>query len=271
MPRTGAALSFPTPPPRMIRQSPGRRRTQKIREHVIQGLLFGCSALSILTTAGIVAVLIFETIEFFREQGVAVKVISGDNPLTVGAIAGEVGVAGADHPIDARQLPEDLDALAAVLAGASVFGRVQPHQKRAMVRALQAAGHTVAMTGDGVNDVLALKDADMGVAMGSGSGATRSVAQLVLLDDSFASLPQVVAEGRKVIANVERVANLFVTKSVYAAVLAFAVGAQQAAGEEPAQQLLALLGGEAGLLGVAHELQRPEEARAADVADDRHA
>jgi cation-transporting ATPase E len=164
------------------------------------------------------------TIEFFREQGVAVKVISGDNPLTVGAIANEVGVAGADHPIDARQLPEDLDALAAVLAGASVFGRVQPHQKRAMVHALQRDGHTVAMTGDGVNDVLALKDADMGVAMGSGSGATRSVAQLVLLDDSFASLPQVVAEGRKVIANVERVANLFVTKSVYAAILAFAVG-----------------------------------------------
>ena len=164
------------------------------------------------------------TIEFFREQGVAVKVISGDNPLTVGAIAQEVGVPGAESPIDARDLPDDLGALGAVVEAASVFGRVQPHQKRAMVQALQANGHTVAMTGDGVNDVLALKDADMGVAMGSGSGASRSVAQLVLLDDSFASLPRVVAEGRKVIANVERVANLFVTKSVYAAVLAFAVG-----------------------------------------------
>jgi cation-transporting ATPase E len=164
------------------------------------------------------------TIEYFREQGVDVKVLSGDNPLTVAAIAQEVGVPGAESPVDARDLPEDPDALGAVLEGASVFGRVQPHQKRAMVRALQANGHTVAMTGDGVNDVLALKDADMGVAMGSGSGASRSVAQLVLLDDSFASLPRVVAEGRKVIANVERVANLFVTKSVYAAVLAFAVG-----------------------------------------------
>jgi cation-transporting ATPase E len=164
------------------------------------------------------------TIAYFGEQGVAVKVISGDNPITVGAIARSVGVPGADEPVDARELPDDLDELGRVLERSSVFGRVQPHQKRAMVHALQRQGHTVAMTGDGVNDVLALKDADMGVAMGSGSGATRSVAQLVLLDDSFASLPRVVAEGRKVIANVERVANLFVTKSVYAAVLAFAVG-----------------------------------------------
>jgi cation-transporting ATPase E len=164
------------------------------------------------------------TIAYFHEQGVAVKVISGDNPLTVGAIASQVGIPGGDAPVDARTLPEDLDELGAVLDQASVFGRVQPHQKRAMVQALQRQGHTVAMTGDGVNDVLALKDADMGVAMGSGSGASRSVAQLVLLDDSFASLPAVVAEGRKVIANVERVANLFVTKSVYAALLAFAVG-----------------------------------------------
>lgn len=164
------------------------------------------------------------TIAYFQEQGVAVKVISGDNPLTVGAIAGQVGIPGGDAPVDARTLSEDLDELGAVLEQASVFGRVQPHQKRAMVQALQRRGHTVAMTGDGVNDVLALKDADMGVAMGSGSGASRSVAQLVLLDDSFASLPLVVAEGRKVIANVERVANLFVTKSVYAALLAFAVG-----------------------------------------------
>jgi cation-transporting ATPase E len=142
----------------------------------------------------------------------------------VGAIARKVGVPSAEEPVDARTLPEDLEALGEVLERASVFGRVQPQQKRAMVRALQARGHVVAMTGDGVNDVLALKEADMGVAMGSGSGATRSVAQLVLLDDSFASLPHVVAEGRRVIGNVERVANLFVTKSVYALLLAVAVG-----------------------------------------------
>jgi cation-transporting ATPase E len=164
------------------------------------------------------------TLAYFAEQGVAVKVISGDHPATVGSIATRVGVPGGKTPVDARTLPEDLDELAQVLDDASVFGRVQPHQKRAMVRALQRRGHVVAMTGDGVNDVLALKDADMGVAMGSGSGATRGVAQLVLLNDSFASLPAVVAEGRRVIANVERVANLFVTKSVYAAILAVAVG-----------------------------------------------
>ena len=168
-----------------------------------------------------------DTIAFFREQGVEIKIISGDHPSTVGAVAERVGVPGGDAPIDARSLPEDLVELGQVLESSAVFGRVQPHQKRAMVRALQQRGHVVAMTGDGVNDVLALKDADMGVAMGSGSGASRGVAQLVLLDDSFASLPSVVAEGRRVIANVERVANLFVTKSVYAALLAVAVGIAQ--------------------------------------------
>ena len=105
----------------------------------------------------------------------------------------------------------------------SVFGRVTPHQKRAMVGALQSKGHVVAMTGDGVNDALALKDADIGVAMGSGAAATRAVAQLVLLDGKFAALPGVVAEGRRVIANIERSANLFVTKTVYAVLLAIAV------------------------------------------------
>ncbi len=164
------------------------------------------------------------TIAFFAAQGVAVRVISGDHPVTVGAVAAKVGVPGDIEAVDARTLPDDLDELGEVLERKAVFGRVQPHQKRAMVRALQRRGHVVAMTGDGVNDVLALKDADMGVAMGSGSGASRGVAQLILLDDSFASLPAVVAEGRRVIGNVERVANLFVTKSVYAALLAVLVG-----------------------------------------------
>ena len=165
-----------------------------------------------------------DTVAYFRQQGVTVMVISGDHPATVGAVAAAVGIPGGDAPVDARNLPDDLGGLGKALAAASVFGRAQPRQKRAMVLALQRQGHVVAMTGDGVNDVLALKEADMGVAMGSGSGATRSVAQLILLDDSFASLPAVVAEGRRVIGNIERVANLFVTKSVYAALLAMAVG-----------------------------------------------
>ena len=122
-----------------------------------------------------------DTLRYFEEQGVALKVISGDNPRTVGAVARRVGLAGADRAIDARELPDDIDALADILETESVFGRVTPQQKRAMVGALQSRGHVVAMTGDGVNDALALKDADIGVAMGSGATATRAVAQIVLL------------------------------------------------------------------------------------------
>ena len=164
-----------------------------------------------------------EVLRYFTEQGVALKVISGDNPRTVGAVAAAVGVpgvTGADDAVDGRTLPEDEAELGAVLETASVFGRVTPHQKRAMVRALQARGHVVAMTGDGVNDALALKDADIGVAMGNGAPATRAVAQLVLLDGRFAHLPHAVAEGRRVIANIERAANLFLVKNVYSLVLA---------------------------------------------------
>jgi cation-transporting ATPase E len=164
-----------------------------------------------------------ETLDYFRRQGVALKVISGDNPRTVGAVARRVGLPDAGEPYDARQLPEDLDALGEVLDSHAVFGRVSPHQKRAMVKALQARDHVVAMTGDGVNDALALKDADIGVAMGSGAAATRAVAQLVLLDGRFSTLPGVVAEGRRVTANIERVANLFLTKTTYAALLAVAI------------------------------------------------
>jgi cation-transporting ATPase E len=164
-----------------------------------------------------------ETLAYFSEQGVALRVISGDNPRTVAAVATRVGLPGADAPYDARELPDDEDQLGDVLETHTVFGRVTPPQKRAMVHALQARGHVVAMTGDGVNDALALKDADIGVAMGSGAAATRAVAQLVLLDGRFATLPGVVAEGRRVIANIERSANLFVTKTVYAVVLAVSV------------------------------------------------
>ena len=163
------------------------------------------------------------TLAYFEEQGVAAKVISGDNALSVGAVATSLGLPGADDPVDARNLPEDPEALAEVVEKHSVFGRVTPQQKRDLVQGLQSRKHHVAMTGDGVNDVLALKDADIGVAMGAGSEATRAVAQIVLLDNSFAPLPLVVAEGRRVIGNIERVANLFLVKTVYSVLLALAV------------------------------------------------
>jgi cation-transporting ATPase E len=165
-----------------------------------------------------------DTLDYFARQHVTVKVISGDNALSVGAVAGALDLPGADRPMDARQLPEDPEGLAEVMEHTTVFGRVTPAQKRSMVHALQAKGHTVAMTGDGVNDVLALKDADIGVAMGAGSPATRSVAQIVLLDNRFATLPHVVGEGRRVIGNIERVSTLFLTKTVYSALLALMVG-----------------------------------------------
>ncbi len=164
------------------------------------------------------------TLEYFKEQGVAIKIISGDSPAAVGAVAAQLDVDGAGDTVDARRLPEDPDELAEILENNTIFGRVQPHQKRDFVKALQAKGHTVAMTGDGVNDVLALKDSDLGIAMGSGSPAARSVAQVVLLDDEFATLPHVVAEGRRVLGNIERVSNLFLTKTVYAIALAMFVG-----------------------------------------------
>ena len=165
-----------------------------------------------------------EILSWFVDQGVTLKVVSGDHPETAAAVARRAGVPNAQTGVDARTLPDDSEALAAAMADSAVFGRVTPPQKRAMVAALQARGHTVAMTGDGVNDVLALKDADMGIAMGSGSSATRAVAQLVLLDDRFATLPRVMAEGRRVINNVERVANLFIAKATYAVLLTALVG-----------------------------------------------
>ncbi|MGO9217400.1 MAG: HAD-IC family P-type ATPase [Streptosporangiaceae bacterium] len=164
------------------------------------------------------------TIAYFAAQGVALKVISGDSPQTVSAVAAQASLPRAGDPVDARDLPGDPAELGRLADERSVFGRVTPHQKQAMVTALQARGHTVAMTGDGVNDVLALKLADLGIAMGSGAPATRAVAELVLLNGSFGALPGVVAEGRRVTANIERVANLFITKTVWATLLAVAVG-----------------------------------------------
>ncbi|MDA5285996.1 HAD-IC family P-type ATPase [Streptomyces sp. NPDC054904] len=168
-----------------------------------------------------------DTLRYFEDQDVKAKVISGDNAVSVGAVAGKLGLPGAQNTVDARGLPTERTEMAAVLDKNSVFGRVTPQQKRDMVGALQSNGHTVAMTGDGVNDVLALKDADIGVSMGSGSEATRAVAQIVLLNNSFATLPSVVAEGRRVIGNITRVATLFLTKTVYSVLLAVLVVCSQ--------------------------------------------
>ncbi|MET8487625.1 HAD-IC family P-type ATPase [Streptomyces tendae] len=162
-----------------------------------------------------------DTLRYFADQDVRAKVISGDNAVSVGAVAAKLGLSGAT--VDARRLPAEQEEMASALDEGTVFGRVTPQQKRDMVGALQSRGHTVAMTGDGVNDVLALKDADIGVAMGSGSEATRAVAQIVLLNNSFATLPSVVAEGRRVIGNITRVATLFLVKTVYSVLLAILV------------------------------------------------
>ncbi|WP_329051383.1 cation-translocating P-type ATPase [Streptomyces violaceus] len=166
-----------------------------------------------------------DTLSYFADQDVRAKVISGDNAVSVGAVASKLGLSGTT--VDARRLPADEDGMARALDDNTVFGRVTPQQKRTMVGALQSRGHTVAMTGDGVNDVLALKDADIGVAMGSGSEATRAVAQIVLLNNSFATLPSVVAEGRRVIGNITRVATLFLVKTVYSVLLAVMVVCSQ--------------------------------------------
>ena len=174
-----------------------------------------------------------QTLDYFRAQGVDVKIISGDNPTTVAAVAAKAGVAapdgGAPVALDARSLPAEaadpvaLDELAEAVEGAQVLGRVVPEQKRALVQALRSRGRTVAMTGDGVNDSLALKDADLGIAMGNGAPATKAVARMVLLSGEFSALPGVVAEGRRVMANTERIASLFLAKTIYASLIAVVV------------------------------------------------
>ena len=161
-----------------------------------------------------------QTITYFKEQGVKLKVISGDDPHTVSGIAQKVGIEGADRFVDASTLKTDQD-IASAIKNYNVFGRVRPEQKKAFVLALQAEGHTVAMTGDGVNDVLALKASDCSVAMASGSDAARNVAQLVLVDNDFASMPAVVAEGRRSINNLQRSASLFLVKTLLSITAAF--------------------------------------------------
>lgn len=156
-----------------------------------------------------------KVLNFFKEEGVKVKVISGDNPVTVSAVAERAGVEGYKRYVDARTLPKKLDELEEVVDDYTIFGRVTPHQKKFIVKALRKKGHTVAMTGDGVNDVLALKESDCGIAMANGSEATKSVAQLVLMNSDFGALPKVVKEGRKQINNLERVAQLFLSKTMF--------------------------------------------------------
>lgn len=160
-----------------------------------------------------------QTFEYFKKQKVAIKVISGDNPKTVSEIAEQAGIDGAKNYVDASTLKTDAQVEEA-LETKTVFGRVTPKQKQAFVSALKKNGHTVAMTGDGVNDILAMKDADCSVAMASGSEATAQVAQVVLLDSDFVHMPNVVLEGRQVVNNIQRSASLFLVKNIFSLLMA---------------------------------------------------
>lgn len=156
-----------------------------------------------------------EVLAYFEKQGVEVKIISGDSPITVSEVARRAGVNEWKNYIDAKELPDDNDKFREIVRKTKVFGRVTPHEKKRIVKALQEDGHTVAMTGDGVNDVLALKTSDCGIAMANGSDATKAVAQLVLMKSDFSALPKVVEEGRKQIQNLERVSELFLSKTIF--------------------------------------------------------
>ena len=160
-----------------------------------------------------------DTFGYFAEQSVQIKVISGDNPVTVSRVAQKAGILGAEKYVDAQSLKTD-EELAAAAESYNVFGRVTPDQKRVLIKALKDAGHTVGMTGDGVNDVLALKDADCSVAMASGCDAAVQAAQMVLLDSDFAAMPHAVAEGRRVVNNIQRSASLFLVKNIFSLIAA---------------------------------------------------
>lgn len=223
------ALVFGAPDVLLAADDPLRERVAELAATGRRVLLLGCAdaelhgqelppgmrTLALVTLTEQVRPDAEETLNYFKDQGVAIKIISGDNPTTVAAIARRVGLdVPPESVVDARTIGEDAEELRELVERTTVFGRVSPEQKRALVNALQRNGHVAAMTGDGVNDALALKDADIGVAMGNGAQATKAVAQLVLLDGRFSHMPRVLAEGRRVIGNVERVANLFVAKNV---------------------------------------------------------
>ena len=160
-----------------------------------------------------------ETFAFFREKNVQIKILSGDNPLTVSVVGMRAGLPEAAHYIDARKLPDEEEELQKEIGRYTVFGRVTPEKKQAIVKALEAAGNVTGMVGDGVNDVLALKDADCGIAMAAGSDAAKQIAHIVLLDSDFASMRQIVGEGRTIISNIERVSTLYLTKTIYSILL----------------------------------------------------
>jgi magnesium-transporting ATPase (P-type) len=165
-----------------------------------------------------------ETVAFLTAQGIALKVLSGDAPATVGAIAHDAGIPGSAAALDGEALPSEPAALRDAVLSAPAVGRISPEGKRAVVAALADAGRYVAMVGDGVNDVPALKQARLAIAQGSGTQMARSVADLVLVRDDFAAVPGMVAEGRQILRNIQRVARLFITKAVFTGVVGLAVG-----------------------------------------------
>lgn len=187
-------------------------------ENVENGINGSVTPLGFVALANPIRENAVKTFEYFKSQGVAIKVISGDNPRTVSRIAIQAGIEGAESFVDAATLDTE-DKIADAVNKYTVFGRVTPKQKKQLVKALQAKGHTVAMTGDGVNDILAMKDADCSVAMASGSEAAAQAAQVVLLDSDFAHMPDVVYEGRRVVNNIQRSASLFLVKNIFSLLL----------------------------------------------------
>lgn len=174
---------------------------------------------AIIVISDIIKTDAMDTFKYFAKEDVQIKVLSGDNPVTVSTVAKKAGVEGAEKYIDASTLPADPGEFTEAIKGYNIFGRVKPEQKQAFVRAWQDQKNTVAMVGDGVNDVLAIKDADCGIAMASGSDAAKQAAHIVLLDSDFASMKDIVKEGRQIIANIERVSSLYLTKTIYSMVL----------------------------------------------------
>jgi len=190
-------------------------------EELSDSLLGKIESIALLLIEDIIREAAPDVLDYFNKQGVEVKIISGDSPVTVSEVARRAGVQSWNKYVDARELPEDDDEFKNLVKDTTVFGRVTPHQKKKIVTALQEMDHTVAMTGDGVNDVLALKASDCGIAMTNGSDATKAVAQLVLMKSDFSALPKVLEEGRKQINNLERVSELFLSKTIYSILLAF--------------------------------------------------